>query len=287
MTTALADEQRTLLQLVLAPRAENTADFIANHVDPAWTQAQRGLKTYRANGQALAERALAAAYPVVAQLLGAESFAALARALWHHHPPQRGDVGLWGGALPGFIAAAPQLADEPYLPDVAHAEWALHTAATSADRAAEPGTWALLAAHDPAELSLQLAPGTTLVASAWPVCTLLAAHDGRATLAQAADGLRAGVAECALVWRDGLHPRVRAALPGEAAFVGAVLNGATLAAALSAALSAATDRAADTGATTPFDFAAWLPLAAQSGLLVSVARIPSLSPTPPTACETT
>ena len=34
----------------------------------------RGLLAYQANAGALAERALAAAYPVTAQLLGAESF---------------------------------------------------------------------------------------------------------------------------------------------------------------------------------------------------------------------
>jgi Putative DNA-binding domain len=279
MTAALADAQHALLQVVLSPRGESTTTFIANYVDLTWTLAQRGLKTYRANGQALAERALAAAYPVAAHLLGAESFAALARALWHHHPPQRGDMGGWGDALPGFIAAAPQLADEPYLSDVARAEWALHTAATAADGAPAPTTWGLLATHDPAELSLQLAPGTALVDSAWPVFTLLAAHDGRTTLSEAAERLHAGVPECALVWRDGLRPRVRAALPGEAAFVGAALNGATLA----DALSAAPDCTADASASTPFDFAAWLPLAAQSGLLVGVARVPSLSL--PTACE--
>ena len=124
--------------------------------------------------------------------------------------------------------------------------------ATAADGAPAPSTWALLATHDPAELSLQLAPGTALVDSDWPVFTLLAAHDGRATLAEAAECLRARVPECALVRRDGLRPRVRAALPGEAALVGAALNGATLAEALSAALTAAPDCTAGRWRHAPF-----------------------------------
>jgi Putative DNA-binding domain len=268
MTAALAGEQQALLQAVLSPRGENTTTFIANYIDPAWTLAQKGLKTYRANGQALAARALGAAYPAVAQMLGEESFAALARAFWHRHPPQCGDMAQWGGSLAAFMAADLQLADEPYLPDVARAEWALHTAASAADCAPAPATWARLASHDPAELTLCLAAGTTLIDSAWPVATLLAAHDGRATLDEAAQRLRDGVAECALVWREGLRPCVRAAQPGEAAFVGALLCGATLAEAL--------------GATVPsFDFAAWLPTAAQSGLLVRVEWATS----PTTPCE--
>jgi Putative DNA-binding domain len=276
MSAAIADEQQALLHMVLSPSAKNTTEFIANYIDPAWAQAQRGLKTYRANGQALAERALGAAYPVVAQLLGAASFAALARAFWHRRPPQRGDMAHWGASLSCFMAADPQLAGEPYLPDVARAEWALHTAASAADRPAVPATWARLASHDPAALTLGLAPGTAQIDSAWPVYTLLAAHDGRATLGDAARCLRDGVAECALVWRDGLRPRVRATQPGEAAFVGALLQGATLAAALAHADESARERvsalagAPARASEAAFDFASWLPAAALSGLLVSV-----------------
>lgn len=269
MTTTLAKAQQAFLHAVLSPRSENTTEFIANYIDATWTNAKIGLKTYRANGQTLAERALGAAYPVVAQLLGEESFAALARAFWHRHPPQRGDMAQWGGSLAAFMAADEQLASEPYLPDVARAEWALHSAASVADCAPEPTTWARLASHDPAELTLCLAPGTALIDSAWPVATLLAAHDGRATLEAAAQHVRDGVAECALVWREGLRPRVRAAQPGEAAFVGALLDNATLAAAFDATVPS-------------FDFAAWLPTAAQTGLLVRVEW--ATSPTIP--CET-
>jgi hypothetical protein len=102
---------------------------------------RRGLQAYRANAGALAERALAAAYPDRAQLLGDESFAGMARAYWHHHAPVLGDVARWGAELPAFIAAAEQLAEEPYLADVARLDWAVHMAQSAADGPAAARTW--------------------------------------------------------------------------------------------------------------------------------------------------
>ena len=78
--STLATQQQALLEALLAWPADDAMQKIAAHaIDPR----ARGLKAYQANGHALAERALQAAYPVVAQLLGDESFADLARALWH------------------------------------------------------------------------------------------------------------------------------------------------------------------------------------------------------------
>ena len=61
----------------------------------------------------------------VQQLLGLESFAALARALWRAHPPTEGDLAAWGEALPGYLAGSPDLATEPFLADMARLDWAL------------------------------------------------------------------------------------------------------------------------------------------------------------------
>ena len=121
----LALQQQALLQALFgAP--QDASKLIAPHAHGAWA---RGLKAYQGNGQALARRSLQAAYPVLARLLGEQSFEALACALWHARPPARGDLALWGEALPAFVAASAQLADEPYLADVARVEWALYRAA--------------------------------------------------------------------------------------------------------------------------------------------------------------
>ncbi len=151
--SALARKQQALLAALFDWPYEDATQNIANYADEKWA---RGLKVYQANGHALACNALRAAYPVVAQLLGEESFDALARALWHAQPPLRGDAAQWGGALPEFVRVSDQLASEPYLPDVAALEWALHLAASAADASADPSSFALLADHDPADLALLL-----------------------------------------------------------------------------------------------------------------------------------
>ena len=68
-------------------------------------RAARGLEAYRANAESIAERALAAAFATVQAMLGAEDFARLAREFWHARPPEHGDLGEWGEALPQWIEA--------------------------------------------------------------------------------------------------------------------------------------------------------------------------------------
>jgi hypothetical protein len=237
-------------------------------------RAARGLAAYRANAGAAAERALAAAYPTVQLLLGDESFAALARACWQRHPPTAGDLGLWGDALPAFIAGAESLADEPYLADVARLEWAVHRAERAAD-VAPPQGLERLAGDEPAALVLRLAPGTALIDSSHPIATIWQAH--RSTAADRFAPVRAafetGAGECALVARDGWRATVRALPAGEARFTRAVLAGRSLGDSLNDALGDAlgatpSDELAAAGAA--FDFEAWLIAALQQQRLAAV-----------------
>lgn len=255
-TTPLALQQQAVLAALLGG-PQDAIKLIAVSAHGYWA---RGLNAYQGNAHALARRSLRAAYPVLARLLGEESFEALACALWHAQPPQRGDMALWGEALPAFVTASAQLADEPYLADVARAEWALHRAATAADAEPELATLALLTAQAPEQLALRLVPGTAVLVSAYPVASIITAHlEASPTLPEAGQRLRAGLGEAALVWRQGYKPRLRATLPGEAPFVAALLAGAPLATAL-----------AQAGA---LDFARWLALAVQSGLLLAIERL--------------
>lgn len=251
--SSLAYQQQLLLDALLAWPAGDAIQTIAAYAqDPG----ARGLKAYQAHGHALAQRALQAAYPVVAQMLGHESFADLSRAVWHAHPPVRGDISGWGGVLPDFMQRSPQLQDDPYLPDVARAEWALHLCGAAPDCAPDLSTLVLLTTHAPSALSLVLAPGCAVVRSVWPVASILGAHlEGQPTLQEAGAQLRDGVAQDVVVWRAGLRPRVRLAVDGEADAVMALLRGDSLDQALSIA--------------SGIDFAQWLPMAVQSGLLLS------------------
>ena len=205
-----------------------------------WTRGDSaaGLAAYRGNAGALAERALEAAFPTVALLVGAESFAALARDFWHRHPPERGDLAEWGGELPAFIDASAQLADEPYLADSARLDWLVHEASRAADAPDTPLALERLAEADPSRLRVVFAPGAALLDSAWPVVAIWHAHRASSGTNDAFAPVRAAFAErradSAFVWRD-VSFRVHAERIGEAAdavFTGALLNGHSLAAAL-------------------------------------------------------
>ncbi len=226
----------------------------------------RGLMAYQANGHALAERSLLGAYPVIAQLLGADNFNGLARDLWHRHPPVCGDLAQWGDALPAFLADNEQLTEVPYLADVARVEWALHRAAGAVDAQADLQSFARLSHEDPAALMLVLAPGTALISSAWPVVSLVSAHtDRQPSLAEAGQRVRDRVGETAVVWRQGLRPCVAACPAHTSGVLRALLAGATLPDALDQAGS-------------EFDFSDWLTQAVHDGLVTGVTDAP-LHPT--------
>lgn len=263
----LEDQQNALLRALLTPGAAladnrlppELSVFIA---ESAYPTSGRGLKSYKSNAHAVAERALSAAYPVVTAILSADSMAQLARALWHAHPPQRGDLAQWGDTLAAFVAQSPQLADLPWLADVARVEWALHQADGAADAVVDLTTLALLANEDPAHLTLRLAPGLQVLTSSHAVVPVLRAHRQPAghAQAQAIDALgnnwSPAHTEHALVWRVGHQPAHLAALPDdEAAFLSALLAGQALLPAL------------DGG---DLDFATWLPDAIQRGCVLGV-----------------
>lgn len=280
--TSLAAQQTALLQALFAsPGTAVTPPRMAELADANHPQTVRGLAAYRRNGHAAAERALRAAYPVIAALIGDENFDPLAREMWHHHPPLRGDLALWGDALPAFLEQHDQLADTPYLGDVARTEWALHRAGSAADATPDLTSFARLAQEDPQGLGLTLAPGTAVIASRHPVASLVTAHLYAAPdLNEAARRLHAGCAEQAVVWRQGLRPRLCPIGPHAATLLTALLNGADLPTAL--------DAACETPAPDTFDFGAWLTQSVTEGLVLGVhdrpvQHSPHPIPTPETA----
>jgi hypothetical protein len=275
----LAQQQQAMLTALLGNRPGDADALAANFPQEGarLALARRGLVAYRSHGLALAERALAGAFPVLQQLLGDENFAPLARQFWRSHPPADGDMAVWGKALAAFIETAPQLAGEPFLGDVARVEWALHRAATAADAALQPVSFELLTRVEPDRIALCLAPGTALVLSAWPVASLVQAHGGtpdsadlpdRAErLAQAAELLQTRTAECACIWRHGFKPRVAAIDAGECALLTELLAGQSLAAAL--------DRAAAAG-WAEARFGEWLGVSVQNGLVTGACELPRM-----------
>jgi Putative DNA-binding domain len=225
----------------------------------------RGIKIYKSNAHALAERVLSAAYPVVTALLSAETMALLAHALWQAHPPQHGDLAHWGADLPVFWDTAPQLVDGrtewPWLSDVARLEWALHRADTAAD-APEPDAHSLhlLGTHDPAHLHLRWAAATRVLWLDWTVQAVVTAHqrppqEWPQALAALGTPWATHQPQAVLMARRGWRVQHRALGAQEAAFIAAQLSGQALLPALE---------------QHPVDWATWLPHAWQEGWVVGV-----------------
>jgi len=245
---AEAQRQHELLAALAAPRADAAAS--------------PGLQAYRANAHASAERALRSACPTVLALLGGEDFAQLAREFWHAHPPQRGDLGEWGAALPEWLAAHKALVDWPYLADCAWLDLALHHCERAADAVFDAASLALLSSTEPRRLQLRLMPGVQGLASCWPLASIHAAHasNDEGLFDVARERVQAAQGEAVVVARDGWRGVVhRVDAPG-LIFLQALENGADLGRALDAAGDG-------------FDFAAWLADALRCHWLKEVALI--------------
>lgn len=240
----LLEQQRQLLHALWQPRHADAAASLAHAQWGDSSQLLRGLQAYRSNAAMLAERVLRAAYPTVARLLGEDDFAGLARMLWRQHPPHCGDLAQWGEALDQALHAVPGLMEDlPWLADLARVEWALHCAATDADHVRDDASFVLLQ-HAPAQTTLVLGPSLRCIACDWAVADLIASAQADPAPQQ----------ETVLVWRDGLQPRVRAALADEPALLAALQQGRPLEQALAQSPRIAV--------------AHWLPMAVQTGLVL-------------------
>ena len=225
-------------------------------------RAARGLEAYRANAEAIAERALAAAFATVQAMVGADDFRRLARAFWQAQPPQRGDLGEWGDAFAAWLQAQPSMAPWPYLGDSARLDFALHRNERAADAVLDASSLALLESVDPSQLRIRLMPGTVLLRSAWPIASIHAAHQLAGDAAERAfervrEAIAAGQGEDALVARRGWRGVVETMSADDARWTESLLAGASLANAFEQAGEG-------------FDFAAWLQTAIRHGWVKDV-----------------
>lgn len=200
---------------------------------------ERGLAAYRNNLRALAAQALAVPFERLRAELGEDEFASLAWTFWRHHPPERGDLGVWGGALEAFLID--RAGEASGLPDLARLDWALHRAERAADAELDAESLQLLGTMPPDALWLALHPSTSL----------LAQRDA-----------------AVLVWRQGWRGASQPLLAGEAVFLRALLSGASLADALDSL------EVKGFGGTADFDFSAWLQAALKHGWLHRVSTTP-------------
>jgi hypothetical protein len=171
---------------------------------------------YRNNSAVAAIDALKTQFPTVAQLVGDEAFAGLARLFVQAFPPRSPVLGDYGAALPAFLETFPGIGETPYLADSARFDWAC-LSARRAPEAAPLGA-ARLAELDPARIGQQRArlhPSLALVVSDWPILAIANA-DNRP--------VRDWRGETALVLRPFADLLVKPCPPGAAAFLRACIE---------------------------------------------------------------
>ncbi|WP_068313312.1 DNA-binding domain-containing protein [Polycladidibacter hongkongensis] len=124
----------------------------------------RRFGVYRNNVMASLIDALASNFPMVAQLLGAEFFRAMAAEFVRGEPPRQPVLSEYGERLPAFMSGFPPLAEYSYIADVARLEWAWLQAYHSAD-------WPVLQSEKLAALAPEKLMGAKL--SFLPSCRLV------------------------------------------------------------------------------------------------------------------
>lgn len=185
----------------------------------------RRFAVYRNNVAVGLSDALAARFPVICRLVGADFFAAMARLHAEADRPQSPVLAEWGAEFADFLERFPPLAAYPYMADVARIEHAMGRAFHAAD--APPVDPGALAAADPDRLRLHLHPSVILLPLAHPAVSIWAANQPGGAGRPIAAG-----PETALILRDAAFAvQVRAVGPGDAALIAALLAGETLSAA--------------------------------------------------------
>ena len=191
------------------------------------------LALYRGNLAATATKALTAAYPVIAALVGTEFFGALAHAYVRARPSHDGDLNCFGCQLGEFLGDFPHAAQLPYLADMARLEWAVHRAHYAAD--AKPVTAQQLGELAPAQLEaarLRLHDACVPMRFDWAVVSLWLAHQPAADIDFPAD---MAVQEAGVVARPGWRVQVLPLGAGGYAALTVLRAGGTFGAALDAA----------------------------------------------------
>jgi hypothetical protein len=230
--TALRDLQAAFAAYLAGERPASLDELVIGDEIPA----EARLRVHRHHVHDSLATALAATFPTLQALVGAEFFQGMARAFVGKTLPAQPVLAEYGGSLADFVDTYDPARGLPYLADVARLDWALNTAfhALPTPRLSAADLSAIEAEQLPAK-GVRLAPGTALIRSAYPVDRIWAA---------AQPGAKAGTVDleegpaCVLVLRrpdDSGFVRLSA---GEAAFVAALGGGSRLEQAAEAAFSA-------------------------------------------------
>ncbi len=205
--------------------------------EAAAPRAARAFAVYRNNYRVNLQEALRVTYPVTAQLVGDEFFAALINVFVTSCPPRSPVLIEYGGELPAFISQFEPAAAVPYLADVARLEAAWNDAYHAAESGSlQPSALGGLTAEALAVTRVALHASLQLVRSSFPVASIWELHRSPSR-----DPALSWEAEDALVLRPDAEVLVLALKPGYAEFVTALREGRCIAAAASTVLQDVVD----------------------------------------------
>lgn len=201
---------------------------------PRGKRADRRYDVYRNNVTVSLIAALASIFPAVERITGADFFRAMARFHVRETPPVSPLLFEYGSDFPDFIDRYDYAADLPWLSDVARIERLWLDSYHAADAPAlDAGALSAVPPEDLGMLTFEPHPATRLIASAHPAVTIFAMNRDAIPL-----GRVDARPEVGLVTRIEDEVTVRRLAPGNAAFLGALLDGRCLAAAAAAAFEA-------------------------------------------------
>ena len=185
---------------------------------------------YRNNWREGFRKALAAGFPVIARLVGADYFRQLALEFLAAHPSRSGDLENIGAPYPAFLEHRFAHTEFAYLADVAALEWACQQVLLAADHpAATADTLRSIERGACAELRFRLHPAARLLSSPFPISRIWLSNQPQA--APETIDLRSG-AEQLLVRYAPTGLELHRLRPGEYALAQFLATGTGLAEAL-------------------------------------------------------
>ena len=206
---SLRELQQQFSEQIFLPEGD-----LAEEIHPNGLPSAARLSIYRNNTFTGLSKALAAAYPVIERLVGADFFRHAAYEYIRQHPSQSGDLAHYGGAFPDFLAAFNATRKLVYLPDVARLEQAFNHAYNAADHAPLAlSELAQLAPERYASLRFQLHPSASLLQSDYPVARIWEVNQTDYVGGQRVD-LSSGACQI-LIIRPQLAVKLRELGPGE------------------------------------------------------------------------
>ena len=178
MPSALRDLQAAFAAHIVGPDQDALVDQIAGDTIPAAAR----LRVYRHHVFETLGSALAATFPTVQAVVGADFFRTLARAYIKQSLPKQPVLSEYGSGFAAFIADHAPARELPYLADTARLDWALNVAFHApADARLRAADLAVLGAEALPLLHLDLAPGASLISSRYPLDRIWLASQPAAT----------------------------------------------------------------------------------------------------------